>query len=325
MGEMRVGVIGTGFGQRVVAPSFEKAEGCRVVDVVSPRDQVAIEALCSREDVDLISVHSPPFMHLDHVRLAAGAGHAVLCDKPFGRNATEAQAMHDLAVAAGVVNLVNFEMRFDPLRENLRALVQGGAVGQPEHYSCVSYLAITRVPLRRYGWIFDAGAGGGWIGAWGSHIVDFVRWSFGEVAEASAATTTRIAQRPDRDGQMHTCDADDTFTATLVTDTGATATIEGTSVAPINQSTRTVVIGSEAVLEVVSDRTITRTDGAGTREEYTTDQGGADLSVPMGRWAAKVRDAVMDGKVDESAPTFVDGLACRRLLDRLVAGTRRQA
>ena len=90
---VRVGVIGLGIGARVVAPVFEETEGCTVVDLVSPRDDEAVRALCARTDVDLISVHSPPFLHLDHVRRAIEGGHAVLCDKPFGVNAAEAQVM----------------------------------------------------------------------------------------------------------------------------------------------------------------------------------------------------------------------------------------
>ena len=54
--DVRVGVIGLGFGGRVVAPSFASTEGCTVVDVVSPRDDKAVAALCTRRDVDLISV-----------------------------------------------------------------------------------------------------------------------------------------------------------------------------------------------------------------------------------------------------------------------------
>ena len=39
-----VGVIGTGFGRRVVAPVFAATEGCEVVDVVSPRDERGVRA-----------------------------------------------------------------------------------------------------------------------------------------------------------------------------------------------------------------------------------------------------------------------------------------
>jgi predicted dehydrogenase len=35
---LRIGVIGTGFGARVVAPVFASTDGCDVVDVVSARD-----------------------------------------------------------------------------------------------------------------------------------------------------------------------------------------------------------------------------------------------------------------------------------------------
>ena len=117
---VRVGVIGTGFGASSVAPAFEAADDCAVIEVVTPRDDAAVAALCARADVDLISVHSPPFLHLDHVRRAIDAGHAVLCDKPFGLNAEESATMTELAKDAGVVNLLNFERRFDPGRERLR-------------------------------------------------------------------------------------------------------------------------------------------------------------------------------------------------------------
>src|SRR5262249_27251640 len=152
---MRVGVIGRGFGARVVAPAFAKTDGCEVVDVVSPRDEPAVATLCARADVDLISIHSPPFLHARHVRLAIEGGHAVLCDKPFGRNAEEAAAMCHLARDAGVPGFLNFETRYDPARKRLRELVAEGAVGTPEHMQLSMLLASTRVPLRPYGWLFD--------------------------------------------------------------------------------------------------------------------------------------------------------------------------
>jgi predicted dehydrogenase len=39
---MKVAVVGTGFGARVVAPAFDAADGCEVVDVVSPRDDAEV-------------------------------------------------------------------------------------------------------------------------------------------------------------------------------------------------------------------------------------------------------------------------------------------
>ena len=70
---MKVVVIGTGFGARVVAPAFAAADGCEVVEVVSPRDSDAIATAVARTDVDLVSVHSPPFLHAEHVRATIDA------------------------------------------------------------------------------------------------------------------------------------------------------------------------------------------------------------------------------------------------------------
>jgi len=59
---VRVGVIGTGFGRRVVAPAFAATDGCEVVDIVSARNDADVANLCDRPDLDLVSVHSPPRM-----------------------------------------------------------------------------------------------------------------------------------------------------------------------------------------------------------------------------------------------------------------------
>ena len=107
---MRVAVIGTGFGKHAAAPAYETLGFD--VEVVSPRDDSAVQKAIA-SDVDLVSVHSPPFMHLDHVTAAIDHGHAVLCDKPFGRNAAEAEAMRDRARDAGVLGFLNFEFRFN--------------------------------------------------------------------------------------------------------------------------------------------------------------------------------------------------------------------
>ncbi len=314
--EVRVGVIGRGFGQRVVAAVFEETGGGKVVDVVSPRDEAAVAALCAREDVDLISVHSPPFMHLDHVRQAIEGGHAVLCDKPFGRDAGEAAQMCALAGDAGVVNLLNFEMRYDPLQDRLRSLIRDGSVGLVSHVHWSAFLAISRVPLRPYGWLFDAGLGGGWIGAWGSHVIDYLRWALGEIVEVSGQVTTSILERPDSGGVMRACTAEDGFSAMMRTAGGVTVAIDSTFAAPVNLPPRTIVVGSDAVLEMTGDGRLLRHDGDGPRDEPVTG-GGSDLKAPMRRWAAVVLDCVRTGAVPADAPTFTDGLACREVMDRL--------
>lgn len=314
---MKVGVIGRGFGAGVVAPAFESTEGCEVVAVVSPRDDAAVAALCARADVDLVSVHSPPFMHLDHVRRALEGGHAVLCDKPFGRNRAEAREMLDAAERSGAVHLVNFEMRCDPVRLALRDLLRSGAIGRPEHVQSTTFLAVSRSPLRRYGWLFDAELGGGWVGAWASHLIDFLRWSLGEIDGVTAELRTVITARPDADGAMHPCTAEDGFTASLRIAEGVTVCVDSSFAAPVTVPPRLTVVGSDGVVEVVGEQRITLTTPTGT-EEVPCGGAGGGLGGAMGGFALQVRDAVAAGRPAEGMPTFADGLACRQVLDRIV-------
>ena len=319
---MRVGVIGTGFGARVVAPVFSDADGCEVVDVVTPRDDDAVRALCRRPDVDLVSVHSPPFLHAPHVREAMAAGHAVLCDKPFGMRATESEQLVRDANDAGVVHLLNFEFRCDPVRERMRDLVTAGAVGTVEHVQWTHVSSGSRVPLRPYGWLFDRRLGGGWVGAWGSHAVDAIRWMLGEISSARADCRITVPERPDREGTLRAVDAEDGFTAQLELESGATAVLDSTFAATASVAPRVVFTGSDGVLECVADSRITLRRADGSRETFDRPETDGDPHlVPMRRWAKRVRDAVLSGS--PVAPTFADGWACDVVLDALRSRPRR--
>jgi predicted dehydrogenase len=315
---VRVGIIGTGFGARVVAPVFDELEGCELVEVVTPRDAQAVAALCASDAVDLISVHSPPFLHLDHVSQAIAGGHAVACDKPFGTSAHEAQQMAALAAEAGVVNIVNFEFRFDAKHQLLRSLLEEGAIGDPIHFQSCMFTALSRTPLRPYGWLFDAERGGGWIGAFGSHVIDFALWTFGEAEEAFAERRTTITERPDADGVLHQCTAEDGFIATLRSTQGVTTLIDSSVVAPVNLPQRMLVLGTKGTIETEGDHLLVLQTDDGIRQELDPNPHGGDVyKLPMQRWAEAAREAVVRGEVRGELATFADGLDCARVMDQL--------
>ena len=325
---MKVTVVGTGFGARVVAPAFAATAGCEVVDVVSPRDERAVLRAIARPDVSLVSVHSPPFLHAAHVRAALNEGKAVLCDKPFAANADESAALVAEAAAAGRVALCNFEFRFHPVRRLLRELVRTGALGPIEHVHWTHLSSGSRVPLRRYGWLFDRARGGGWIGAWGSHAVDTIRWCFGEVVAVDAQSRIDVTERPDDHGDLQVCSAEDGLTASLRLEGGVTVAIDSSFAASAPIAPRLTVLGADATCEIVSDVRVIVRRPDGTSENLTP--GPADATRgdgpgrdrhddPMLRFAEVVRDVVTTGEVTPGVPTFADGHACDVVLDQLRA------
>lgn len=322
---MKIVVIGTGFGARVVAPAFAATAGCEVVEVVSPRDDESIAKAIARADVDLVSVHSPPFLHAAHVRATLAEGKAVLCDKPFAVDADEGAALTAEAASAGVVALCNFEFRFHPVRRLLRELVRTDALGSIEHVQWTHFSAGSRVPLRRYGWLFDRERGGGWIGAWGSHAVDTIRWCFGEVVALESQPRLDVRERPDEHGELHVCTAEDGLTAALRLERGATVAIDSTFAASASIAPRLTVLGAEATCEIIGDTRVVVRRGDGTHEDLTPkasaagERGSDGHDEPMHRFAEVVRDVVTSGEVPPGVPTFTDGHACDVVLDQLRA------
>ena len=321
--DLGVAVIGTGFGARVVAPAFAATEAVAVIAVVSARDDAAVAAAISDSRVALVSVHSPPFLHERHVRMALEAGRSVLCDKPFTPSAeTSRRLVADAADSPGV-HLVNFEFRFHPLRERTRELVAAGALGTVEHVVWTHLSAGSRRPLRPYGWLFDRERGGGWIGAWASHAVDTLRFTFGEV-EAVNTSVPRLAvlHRPDRRGEMHACTAEDGLSALLTLRSGPTVTIDSSFAASAPLPPRLTIVGSDATLENVGDERLVLRDGSGRREDVTggAREAAADHhAAPMGALAVVARDAVRRGEAPAALATFADGLACDEVLEQLRA------
>jgi predicted dehydrogenase len=319
-----VAVIGTGFGARVVAPTYAATEGLQVVSVVSARDEGAVAAAVADPRVDLVSVHSPPFLHEQHVRLALDRGRSVLCDKPFTPSAHASRRLVDAARAAPGVHLLNFEFRFEPLRQRTRDLVAAGVLGTIEHVAWTHLSSGSRQPLRPYGWLFDRQRGGGWIGAWASHAVDTLRFTVAEIdSVVRSAPRLAVTHRPDpddRDGPWRECTAEDGLSALLTLHGGATVTIDSSFAASATVSPRITVIGSDATLENVADQRLTVRDGSGRREDVTlttAESSGDRHAAPMGALAIAVRDAVRTGEVPAAVATFADGLVCDEVLDRL--------
>ncbi len=203
--------------------------------------------------------------------------------------------------AAGVANLVNFEFRQHPARRELRALVRDGVVGVVEHVHWNVLHPWWRFDAERpYGWSFDAELGGGWIRLSGSHLIDFVRWTLGEIADATGAVRTTITERTDVDGRVQRCTAEDGYTAVLLTAAGPTATIEGTATSSALRPNRLTVVGSDAVLELTNenpreeDARIVRYTRDDTKELFAFAQGDTYMS-QMRQWAEIVRDTVRVG------------------------------
>jgi myo-inositol 2-dehydrogenase/D-chiro-inositol 1-dehydrogenase len=124
----------------------------------------------------------------------------VLCEKPLGRTAAEAQAMVAAVDGAGVPNMVWYNYRRVPAVVLLKELIDQGKLGRIFHYRAqfLQDWTISRdLPQGGEGlWRLDAGvAGSGVTGDLLAHCIDTALWLNGPIAEVSAMTETFIKER----------------------------------------------------------------------------------------------------------------------------------
>ena len=314
MKPLKVAVIGTGFGKHAAAPAYQSVGFD--VEVVSPRDESAVQHALAA-DVDLVSVHSPPFMHLGHVVAAIDHGRAVLCDKPFGRNAEEAAIMRDRARDAGVLHFLNFEFRWKESWAKVKQLTDDGIIGCPTHLSWIFFGSGLRG--RRYGWINDRELGGGWIGAYGSHVIDFTRWLFGtEVSECGGVTRIEDPEHVDRDGTSRKATAEDAYSAWFVMENGCTAVHDTGFATTTPLVPRATLTGSAGSIELIGDsKLVVRRPGEDTETMELAPPAPRTPDPALVAYFQQVAEALRART--QIVPSFDDGVAVAQVMDRLRA------
>jgi predicted dehydrogenase len=333
-------VVGTGFGCRVHVPAL-RAAGFEVRALVGrdeaktarraerlgiPLATTDLETVLGDGEVVAVTVATPPDQHAPVAIAAARAGKHVLCEKPFALDVAEGEAMLGAAERAGITHLVGHEFRWAPERAVVGRAIAEGAIGEPRLCSLVQYVPLvadpeTAVPR----WWFDPAAGGGWLGASGSHVVDQVRTWLGDFAEVDASLSV-VSERDDV--------AEDTFTVRFRLQTGVDGVLQQTAAAwgPYAGLTRvagtkgTVWLEGESariadadgprVLDVPSDLALppARDESEDPRQRFTHLELG-----PFTRLCEALRAGVEGRPLPDAVPvpTFADGVASMRVLDAI--------
>ncbi|MCY3749188.1 MAG: Gfo/Idh/MocA family oxidoreductase, partial [Chloroflexi bacterium] len=142
---VRIAMLGSGFvcdfymqalryvpDQRVVV-NFSKTQA-KAEDYARrwnvPESTTDMQAAIERDDVDLVVVGLPNFVHKDACIAAAEAGKAVVCTKPLGRNAPEAAEILQAVRQHGVFNGYLETEAFMPDVLRAKQAVDDGAIGK---------------------------------------------------------------------------------------------------------------------------------------------------------------------------------------------------
>jgi myo-inositol 2-dehydrogenase/D-chiro-inositol 1-dehydrogenase len=205
MNKVRVGMIGTGFVSDIHAAAFKMLPDAEVVAVAGSKPGKAAafahergiphgfddyRHLLDRQDVDVVTIAIPNYLHADVTCAAAAAGKHVICEKPLCRTLEEADRMIEACKKAKVLLMYAEELCFAPKYVRAKTLVDEGALGKPflvkqseEHFG----------PHSPWFWDVEK-SGGGVLLDMGCHSIEYARWLLGKpkVKSVTASMGTYI-------------------------------------------------------------------------------------------------------------------------------------
>jgi predicted dehydrogenase len=188
------------------AAAFAETHGCLAF---TNSDEVL-----KRDDVHLVTVALPNFLHERATIDAASAGKHIFLEKPMADTLEECDRILTAVARGGVHLLVGHSQRYFAATVRSRELLQGGTLGRPVFATDTWYKpfgAAARLP-----WFLDRATGGGMWLMNGAHMIDRTCWVLDSEVESIRAWIG---------SPLHNLPADDASIAFLRLRNGLHATI----------------------------------------------------------------------------------------------------
>ena len=344
-GKVGIGIIGTGFARRVQIPAFTACGGARVVSVASGHIENAESAArefgighftddwratIENENVDLICITTPPNTHLEMTLAAIEAGKHVLCEKPMAMSVREAREMTEKAKEKSLLALIDHELRFQHGRRKAFEMLRNGEIGNIRHAK-----ANFRAPHRGdanapWNWWSDKEAGGGALGAIGSHIIDSFNWFLEtEISQIFCQLQTHTKRRKTSSGEQREVTSDDEANlivrfadGDLTTDATGSVSVSMTEYPKYQNRMEFFGTGGAIRVEARGEVFLAKA-GASDWTEIEVDLGKNVAGVPdtgfargFMAFAPVITEAILSGKTEiKHAATFEDGVKVQKVLD----------
>ena len=192
-GTLRAGVIGIGIGSHHMRgyATHPRCELVAVCDLNVDRAKALAEKygatyvfrdyrqLVSMDELDIVSVATPNYLHARMAIAALRAGKDVLCEKPMATRLADAEAMVAEARKAKKRLMIDMSYRFNPLQQEMRRRIERGDLGEI-YYAKSHYTRRKGIPFGASAWFVSKRmAGGGPSVDLAVHAFDLVWWQMG--------------------------------------------------------------------------------------------------------------------------------------------------
>jgi predicted dehydrogenase len=235
-GRLKVGVVGCGIGRphveayRSLPEQFEVAAICELdeermrqvaTQYAISRVTTDFRALCAMDDLDVIDICTPPYLHVAQTLQALEAGRHVICEKPLAGSLQEADRVAEAEKRSGRRVMPIFQYRFGHGIQKLKFLADQGITGR-------AYLTTVETAWRRRAAYYAVPWRAKWATELGGPLVnlaihghDLVYYLLGPARSVSAHLTTLVNPIETEDCVAATLEMADGSLCTLSVTTGS--------------------------------------------------------------------------------------------------------
>jgi predicted dehydrogenase len=239
--KLRAGVIGVGIGSHHMRgyATHPRCELLAVCDLNVERAKSLAERygaryvfrdyrqLAAMDELDIVSVAAPNYLHARMAIAALEAGKDVLCEKPMATRLADAEAMVAAARKAKRRLMIDMSYRFNSLQQEMWRRIKGGELGKI-YYAKSHYTRRKGIPFGASAWFVSKRmAGGGPSVDLAVHAFDLVWWLLGSPRPSWVLGSTYdklLPQRAARAGVVG--DVDDLAAGLVKFETGQTIFFE---------------------------------------------------------------------------------------------------
>lgn len=156
---------------------------------------LSVGDLFEKQEVDAVSVCTPPNTHEEITLKAIGYGAHVLCEKPIATSVDGGKRMVEASKTKEKILMVGFNRRFWPNYQRAKEYISRGSLG---HVYCAEDHYLQPNPLVRWGkspWFYKPGVGGVLLDL-GPHVFDMLNYVFGDFPKAISAHSSTYLDSP---------------------------------------------------------------------------------------------------------------------------------
>jgi len=197
MAKKGIGIIGYGGFGEFIANAWNEMDNAQVVAVCdsdasrNPGAGVVfhtnVDDFLADKNVDIVSIATPPSSHKELAIKTLRAGKHALVEKPLALTTADAEEIKRVSEDTGKLATVNFVIRWNPLVEMLKEIVDAQVLGKLRRVDLRNYAMQDTVPEGH--WFWDPKVSGRIFLEHGVHFFDLASWMIESPAKDACAMT----------------------------------------------------------------------------------------------------------------------------------------